>query len=289
MAEPHGEANAPAGPLTRVLVRPPDPSAIGAWRSHGWRSEPDPGRLREEHRAFRDELARAGAEVVIGDSPVPGDPDAVYVRDPVLVAPSGAALLRPGKEARRTEPDAVRRDLDLVGVPVIASMPAPATAEGGDLLWMDERTLLVGRSHRTNDAGVAFLRETLEGVDVFAFDLPRLGGPAEVLHLMSLISPLDRDLAVAFPPLLPVRLGELLEARGVELIEVPAEEFGTMGPNVLALSPRLALALEGNDETRRRMERAGVEVRTYRGDEISAKGDGGPTCLTLPLSRTGPR
>jgi N-dimethylarginine dimethylaminohydrolase len=84
---------------------------------------------------------------------------------------------------------------------------------------------------------------------------------------------------------MPTRLVQLLAARGVELVEVPDEEFESMGPNVLALGPRVALALEGNDETRRRMERAGVEVRVYRGDEISRKGDGGPTCLTRPLLR----
>jgi N-dimethylarginine dimethylaminohydrolase len=152
-------------------------------------------------------------------------------------------------------------------------------------VWLDETTLLVGRGYRTDDAGVTALAGALPGVDVLAFDLPHLHGPGEVLHLMSLLSPLDADLAVAYPPLMPVRLMELLARRGVRLVEVPPEEFETMGPNVLALAPRVALALEGNDETRRRMERAGVDVRVYRGDELSRKGDGGPTCLTRPLLR----
>jgi dimethylargininase len=143
----------------------------------------------------------------------------------------------------------------------------------------------VGRGYRTNDAGVQALAAALPGVDVIAFDLPHLHGPGEVLHLMSLLSPLDRDLAVAYPRLIPVRLVELLTDREVRMVEVPDEEFETMGPNVLALAPRVALALEGNDETRRRMERAGVDVRVYRGDELSRKGDGGPTCLTRPLLR----
>jgi N-dimethylarginine dimethylaminohydrolase len=125
----------------------------------------------------------------------------------------------------------------------------------------------------------------MPGVDVVAFDLPHLRGAGEVLHLMSLLSPLDVDLAVAYPPLMPVRLMELLAKRSIELVEVPDEEFETMGPNVLALRPRVALALEGNDETRRRMEKAGVDVSVYSGDEISRKGDGGPTCLTRPLLR----
>jgi N-dimethylarginine dimethylaminohydrolase len=132
---------------------------------------------------------------------------------------------------------------------------------------------------------VQALREALPDVDVIVFDLPHLRGPAEVLHLMSFLSLLDVDLAVAYPPLMPVRLVELLAQRGIELVEVPADEFETMGSNVLALAPRVALALDGNTETRRRMERAGVDVRVYSGDEISHKGDGGPTCLTRPLLR----
>jgi N-dimethylarginine dimethylaminohydrolase len=170
-------------------------------------------------------------------------------------------------------------------VPIAAKIHYPGAVEGGDTLWLDERTLLVGRGYRTNDEGIRQLVEALPDFEVVPFDLPHLRGAGEVLHLMSLLSPLDRDLAVAYPPLMPVRLVELLAERGVVLVEVPDEEFETMGPNVLALAPRVALALEGNDETRRRMERAGVDVRVYKGDEISRKGDGGPTCLTRPLLR----
>jgi N-dimethylarginine dimethylaminohydrolase len=146
---------------------------------------------------------------------------------------------------------------------------------------------LVGRGYRTNDAGIEQLRALLmpRGVVVVAFDLPHLHGPRECLHLMSFVSPLDRDLAVVYLPLMPVRLVELLQARGIGFVDVPEEEFDSMGPNVLALGPRKALALDGNPETRRRMEAAGVEVLVYEGSDISRKGDGGPTCLTKPLVR----
>lgn len=271
--------------LRRVYVRPPRAEDLGAWREYGWRAAPDPIRIAEEHAALRDELARAGAEVVCGQTPVDGDPDAVYAYDPVLMTDRGAILLLPGKEGRRDEPSAIERDLSALGVPALGRLSEPATAEGGDMFWLDERTLAVGRGYRTNDAGIAALRELLPDAEVLAFDLPHLRGPGECLHLMSFISPLDRDLAVAYPPLMPVRLMEALASRGIALVEVPDEEFETMGPNVLALGPRVALALEGNLETRRRMEAAGVDVRTYRGDEISRKGDGGPTCLTRPLVR----
>jgi dimethylargininase len=230
-------------------------------------------------------LEAAGAEVVVAATPHALDPDAIYAYDPAIVGEDGAVMLRPGKEGRRGEVDVMAADFLEAGVPIVARLEAPATAEGGDTLWLDESTLLVGRGYRTNDEGIAQLASALPGVDVLAFDLPHMHGASEVMHLMSLLSPLDADLAVAYPPLMPVRLMELLAERGIELVEVPEEEFETMGPNVLALAPRVALALAGNDETRRRMEAAGVEVWVYKGDEISRKGDGGPTCLTRPLLR----
>jgi dimethylargininase len=238
-----------------------------------------------EHEAFRALLVDAGAEVVVAATPHSLDPDAIYVYDPALVTDDGAVMLRPGKEGRRGEVEVMAADFVEAGVPIAGRLDAPAMAEGGDTLWLDERTLLVGRGYRTNDEGVRQLAEAMPGVEVVAFDLPHLRGAGEVLHLMSLLSPIDVDLAVAYPPLMPVRLMELLAERDTELVEVPEEEFETMGPNVLALAPRVGLALEGNDETRRRMEKAGVEVRVYSGDEISRKGDGGPTCLTRPLLR----
>jgi dimethylargininase len=272
-------------PLRRVLVRPPRREDVAAWRAFGWRAEPDFGRLEAEHEAFRTLLADVGAEVVVAETPLPACPDAIYVYDPALVSDRGAVLLRPGKDGRRIEVDAMAADLVETGVPIAARLEAPATAEGGDTLWLDGHTLLVGRGYRTNDAGVAALRAAVPDADVLVFDLPHWRGRAEVMHLMSLVSPLDVDLAVVYLPLMPTRLVELLEKRGVQLIEAPDDEFETMGANVLALGPRRALALDGNPETRRRMEAAGVDVRVYSGDELSRKGDGGPTCLTRPLLR----
>lgn len=272
-------------PLRRVLVRPPRREDVAAWRAYGWRAEPDLGRLEAEHEAFRALLADAGAEVVVAETPLPSCPDAIYVYDPALVSDRGAVLLRPGKDGRRIEVDAMAADLVEAGVPIAARLEAPATAEGGDTLWLDEETLLVGIGYRTNEEGVAALRAAVPDAEVIAFDLPHWRGRGEVMHLMSLISPLDIDLAVAYPRLMPTRLVELLEDRGVELVPIPDEEFETMGANVLALAPRVALALDGNSESRRRMEAAGVHVQVYEGAELSLKGDGGPTCLTRPLLR----
>ena len=272
-------------PLRRVLVRAPDPTALARWRGFGWLAEPDPAVAAEQHEALCELLRAAGAEVVYAGSDVGEDPDAVYVFDPVIVSDRGALLLRPGKEGRRGEPSAIAEDLRALGVPVAFEMAEPATAEGGDTMWLDQRTLLVGRSYRTNDAGIRAIREAVPGVEVLGFDLPRLRGPDACLHLLSLLSPLDDDLVVAYSPLMPIRLLELLAERGIAVVEVPKEEFGSMGPNVLALAPRVAVAVDGNPETRRRMEAAGVDVSVFEGSEISHKGEGGPTCLTRPLLR----
>ena len=276
-------ARSATAPLRRVLVRPPVETT--GWREYGWRAEPDLDVMASEHEAYREALGAAGAEVILGETPVPGNCDAIYACDTALVTERGAILLRPGKEGRRGEPDAIGKDLELAGVPVVGRLEAPGTAEGGDLLWLDERTLVAGRSYRTNDAGIGALRDLLPGVEVIAVDLPHHRGPSVILHLLSLISLLDADLAVAFPPLLPIRLMEMLVDRGIEVVEVPEEEVDSQGANVLALGPRVALALEGNPETRRRMERAGVDVTVYRGDDLCRKGDGGPTCLAQPVLR----
>jgi dimethylargininase len=271
--------------LRRVLVRPPRLAGFSAWREYGWRAEPNVTALAQEHDAFCTALTASGAEVVLAETAVPGDPDSIYVFDPAIVSDSGAIVLRPGKEGRLVETDAIAADLEHAGVPIAARLAAPELADGGDTLWLDERTLLVGRGYRTNDDGIRALQAALPDVSVVPFDLPHLRGAEVVLHLLSLLSPLDDDLVVAYAPLLPVRLVQLLRERDIEVVEVPDHEFESMGPNVLALAPRVALAIEGNDETRRRLERAGVDVTVYRGDEISRKGDGGPTCLTRPLLR----
>jgi dimethylargininase len=271
-------------PLCRVLVRAPRADDLRFWREYGWRAEPDPAAIAHEHEALGELLTGAGAEVVLAETPVPGNPDAIYVFDPVLIADGGAILLRPGKIGRRGEPEALGADLERAGVPIAGRVDEPGLAEGGDLIRLDQRTLLAGHGYRTNAGGMRKL-ELETGLETLAFDLPNWHGETEVMHLLSLLSPLDDDLVVAYPPLLPTRLVQLLADRSVAIVPVPDEEFETMGANVLALAPRVALVVDGNPETRRRLERAGVEVLVYEGTELS-KGDGGPTCLTCPVLRS---
>ena len=275
-------------PLQSVLVRRPD-AAFGAADPARWHytDRPHLPLAQEEHDAFVNILLGAGVEVVYHDAPLPDHADAIFVHDPALLTEGGAIILRMGKALRRGEEAALALSLRRLGVPILYELHGAATAEGGDLLWLDERTLAVGLGFRTNAAGFDQLGEALAGLGValVPVQLPYFEGPDACLHLMSLISLVDRDLAVVYRPLLPVPFFQLLESRGVALIDVSDEEFATMGTNVLALAPRRCLLLEHNHATRRALLAAGCEVMTYRGDELSLKAEGGATCLTRALSR----
>ena len=275
-------------PLQSVLVRRPD-EAFGAADPARWHYADQPylPLAQQEHDALVNTLLGAGVEVVYHDAPLPDHADAIFVHDPALLTEGGAIILRMGKALRRGEEAALALSLRRLGVPILYELHGAATAEGGDLLWLDERTLAVGLGFRTNAAGFDQLGEALAGLGValVPVQLPYFEGPDACLHLMSLISLVDRDLAVVYRPLLPVPFYQLLEARGVALIDVSDEEFATMGTNVLALAPRRCLLLEHNHATRRALLAAGCEVMTYRGDELSLKAEGGATCLTRALSR----
>ena len=276
-------------PLRRVLVKRPDRAfAVDDPERWHYAGRPDLREAESEHDAFVAILRAAGAEVFDHPEPQPERADALYVFDPALVTERGAVILRMGKDLRRGEEEAMSRRLAELGIPILATLEDPARAEGGDLLWLDRRTLAVGQGFRTNAQGLRGLREILSGlgVEVVPVELPYHGGPAACLHLLSLVSLVDHDLAVAYLPLLPVPFWRLLVERGIRLLEVPPEEFATQGPNVLALAPRHCLMLEGNPVTERLLREAGCTVETYRGREISWKAEGGPTCLTRPLWRS---
>jgi N-dimethylarginine dimethylaminohydrolase len=275
-------------PLRRVLVRSPEASFAGEdWRRWGYAGRPELAAARREHEALAALLADAGAEVLTHSAPLPGLADALYVFDPALVTEEGAVILRMGKELRRGEEAGMERCLAGLEVPVLGRLTGEATAEGGDLLWLDETILAAGLGFRTNREGVRQLGEILAplGVEVVPVELPCFRGPGACLHLLSLISLVDEDLAVVYPELLSVPFWQRLRERGMRMVEVPAEEFPTLGTNVLALAPGRCLMLEGNPVTRKRLEGAGCEVLTFRGEEICLKGEGGPTCLTRPILR----
>lgn len=281
-------------PLRSVLVKSPE-TAHGSqaqisqvWRDLNYPAEPLYQAAVAEHRAFVARLREAGAEPHALPADPSTGPDSIFVHDSLLVTRSGAILCRMSKEARRGEPNAAERWLAEEAIPVLGRIEGEATLEGGDLIWLDDRTVAVGEGYRTNAEGIRQVGVLLEHLvdEVITVPLPHWAGPQDCLHLMSLVSPIDNDLAVVYSPLLPVPFRRQLERRGIRLVEVPEGEFDTMGCNVLAVGPRQCLMLEGNPITRQRLEEAGATVMTYVGSEISLKGGGGPTCLTRPLVRS---
>ncbi|MGB2984495.1 MAG: arginine deiminase family protein [Phycisphaerae bacterium] len=213
--------------------------------------------------------------------------DSLYPRDASIVCNKGVILCNMGKPERRTEPAAAEAAFRAMGVPIHGAITGDGWVEGGDVVWIDERTLAVGRGYRTNDEGIRQLRQLLgDCVDeLIVVPLPHWRGPDDVFHLMSIVSPIDDDLALVYSPLMPVPFREALLSRGMTLVEVPDSEFETMGCNVLAVAPRKCIMLSGNPQTRTRLEGVGVEVHEFDGQEICAKGSGGPTCLTRPILR----
>jgi len=257
------------------------------WKRLNYTAPPDLARAIDEHDRFIDVLRSAGATV----HELPRDQqttlDSIYVRDASIVSPAGAILCAMGKAERVTEPAAQAKTFDGFGVAITGRITPPGTLEGGDVIWLDEKTLAVGRGYRTNAEGVRQLRALVgDSVEVVEVPLPHWHGQSDVMHLMSLISPVDRDLVVVYSRLLPVPFREWLLEREMRLVEVPDAEFETMGTNVLALAPKRCLMLAGNPLTKRSLEQSGCEVLEYEGSEISVKGAGGPTCLTRPLMRS---
>ncbi len=280
------------GPLRQVALRRPgdafvdDAKIDGEWRDLNYHARPDLEKARAEYEAFEGALLAAGAEVFH----LPAKPDltldSLYTRDSLVVTPKGIVKPHMGKPQRRAE-SAINGDaLAALGIPVIGTITGHGKLEGGDLVWLDHHTLLAGIGYRTNHDGVRQLQGFCgPDVNVIGFDLPHYKGPGDVFHLMSVLSPVDHDLAIVYEPLMPVRLVQFLQARGISFVSVPESEFPTMGCNVLAVAPRIAIMVEGNPETAHRMRGAGVTVHEIKATDISRKGEGGPTCLTRPLRR----
>lgn len=281
------------GVLRRVVVKHArdafaSQEAIDAqWRSLNFSSAPDFSRAAAEYDRFVELVASGGAEIHFLPKNSSAGLDSIYVRDASVLSDRGVILCGMGKPQRAWEPGV--QGLSLLGwqIPVLGEIRKPGRLEGGDVVWLDPKTVVVGRGYRTNDDGIRQFRAMLgDSVDEFiVVPLPHWRGPGDVFHLMSILSPVAPDLAVVYSKLMPVPLRETLVHRGMELIEVPDEEVESMGANVLALGPRRCVMVAGSPRTRRLLEQADVEVLVYVGDEISHKGGGGPTCLTRPIER----
>jgi arginine deiminase len=280
-------------PLRRVLLKRVEDAFTSAdvlereYARYGYLGCPDFDEARRQYDRFQDIVGR---HVPTLDYLPPDERvglDSIYTHDIVKVTRAGAILLSPGKVLRRGEPEAARPFFADGDIPIRGALTGTARMEGGDVVWLDEGRLALGRGFRTNDEGIRQFRDLTADVadDVIIVPLPYADGPAACLHLMSVISVVDRDLAVVYSRYLPVFFREWLLDRGFTLVDVPDNEYETLGCNVLALGPRQVVMLQGNPVTETALRQAGAEVMTYAGSEISYKGTGGPTCLTAPLWR----
>jgi N-dimethylarginine dimethylaminohydrolase len=308
------------GPWNRILIRHvrdcfvDDASIARQWEALNFTAAPDFGQALDQYERFLEALSCSGAQVLTCSGAMHGAEvqraehnstrarkhgtgapehastgslslDSIYVRDASVMCANGAILCRMGKPQREAEPSVLAECYRSLGIPIAGAIEPPGTLEGGDVTWLGPRLPAVGRGYRTNDEGIRQLRAILgDTIDaLLVAPLPHYRGPGDVFHLMSILSPVDHNLAVVYSPLMAVTFREALLGLGYTLVEVPPDEFESMGANVLALSPRRCLMVDGNPKTRAALERAGAEVLVYDGSEISIKGGGGPTCLTRPI------
>ena len=257
------------------------------WEALNYLGKPAIDKALAEYEAFEKILKEHGAEIFYFPEDDAVNMDSIYCRDDSIATSKGMIICTMGKEGRKNEPIAQKKAFEDNGIPVLGVITAPGTIEGGDVAWLDEKTLAVGHTYRTNEEGIRQITALLKplGVDVITVPMPHYRGPSDVFHLMSVLSPVAANLAVVYSPLIPIVFRNELIARGYELVEVPESEFDSMGCNVLALAPRTCLMVKGNPITKSRLEAAGCKVIEYEGAEISVKGGGGPTCLTRPVTR----
>jgi N-dimethylarginine dimethylaminohydrolase len=286
-------AHSESGKLTSLFIKKASAAFIDDahvskhWEALNYLGKPDMRKALEEYDAFEKILKDNGAELLYLPQEETVNMDSIYCRDAAIATSKGMIICNMGKAGRINEPAAEQRAFEANGIPVLGVITAPGTLEGGDVAWLDEKTLAVGHTYRTNEEGIRQLTNLLAplGVTVMSVPMPHYKGPSDVFHLMSVLSPVDHNLAVVYSPLIPIVFRNELIARGYELVEVPDAEFDSMGCNVLALAPRVCLMVKGNPITKARLEKAGCKVIEYEGEEISVKGGGGPTCLTRPVMR----
>jgi N-dimethylarginine dimethylaminohydrolase len=281
------------GKIKKLFIKKVDQAFISEahvsenWKDLNYTEKPDVHMAMDEYNDFESILSSFDVTIYHLPEDDTVNMDSIYCRDAAIATNAGMILCNMGKEARKNEPAALKKAFEDIGIPILGTIQSPGTLEGGDVAWLDENTLAVGHTYRTNAAGIQQLTALLSplGVTVITVPLPHYKGTNDVFHLMSILSPVDKHIAVVYSPLMPIAFRKYLLDRGLHLIEVPDDEFESMGCNVLALEPGVCLMVEGNPKTKALLEEAGCKVIEYKGNEISVKGGGGPTCLTRPLYR----
>ena len=279
--------------LESVLIKPvsvafrSDLAIERQWQELNYLEKPNFQLAIEEYNSFEALLTDQAKEVLHLSENEELSMDSVYCRDASIATDFGIILCNMGKKERELEPKAQKAFFTENDIPILGEIVFPGTLEGGDVAWLDQSTLAVGHTYRTNMEGIDQLKQMLEphGINIFVVELPHYKGPSDVFHLMSIFSPVAKNLAVIYSPLMPIYFRNHLLSMGYDFVEVPEEEFDSMGCNVLAIGPKKCVMLKGNPVTEQGLENFGCEVLSYQGKHISVMGGGGPTCLTRPISR----
>jgi N-dimethylarginine dimethylaminohydrolase len=257
------------------------------WKDLNFLGKPDYEKAKAEYQKFESIFSANKIDIFHFEKDETVSMDSIYCRDAAIATDHGIIICNMGKAARKPEPKAQQKIFEKHSFNILGTIESPGTVEGGDVAWLDEKTLAIGHTYRTNENGIQQLKNLLTpfGIEIITVPLPHYRGPSDVFHLMSILSPVDKNLAVVYSPLMPIIFRNDLLNRGYELIEIPESEFDSMGCNVLAIAPRKCIMVKGNPITKSLLEKAGCEVFEYDGNEISVKGGGGPTCLTRPVWR----
>ena len=229
------------------------------WASLNYTEKPNFEMALKEYTDFESEISNISTQVKYIPSDVSVNIDSIYCRDAGIVTDLGMVICNMGKLARSNEPSALKKACEANGIKVLGEIKGAGTLEGGDVAWLDENTLAVGHTYRSNEEGIRQLKELIAPlkVNVITIPLPHYKGPSDVFHLMSILSPVDHRTAVVYSPLMPICFRNYLLEKEYQLVEVPDEEFETMGCNVLALAPGLCLMVGGNHKTKALLESVG--------------------------------
>ena len=278
--------------INEIAIRSPlssfvnDAKITSEWAPLRFHAKPDLKKAISEYNYFRSFLEEDEINIIELPSSDKLTLDSIYTRDSILVCRSGLILCNMGRSSRTPEAEENFKTLALKGYKIAGQIKSPGTLEGGDFIWIDDKNAAVGLGPRTNSEGIRQLKKILgPKIDLHTVHLPNPAHPDDVLHLMSIISPIDKDLAVIYKPFMPESFLNWLTNLGIKFIEVNEDEYTLMGCNILATAPRSIIMLENLPEINSKLKKSGCKIRFYKGDEISRKGEGGPTCLTRPLIR----
>lgn len=249
-----------------AITRELSPSLLRCELTHLTREPIDYARAVAQHQAYCVALVTAGLTVIRLPTD-PAYPDCCFVEDTAVVLDEVAVIASPGAASRRGETALIAQTLSRYRP--LVHLELPATLEGGDVLKVGRR-LFVGRTARTNDAGIAALAAAIVpwGYEVVPVAV------AGCLHLKSAVTALDEETVLANPALF-----ERLALSGLRIVEVAPEEPGAA--NVLRARSSL-LAHLGFPRTTERLASAGYAVTPIDISEF-LKAEAALTCKCLLL------